>query len=538
MSLPLSGGALVFKICDWISDDMFRELVKYADYLGRRNGCSIFIVKPHIASSPLLARLAALLDKFGAEMDATTRTALERAIEEATSVYISLSRKGFVLKSRLYLSSYVSEFRAKGVVWYSKQEGGFVVRPHAVIDVVHHLYARGLRVVDQSGLIEFNNEGFVFQGKLRPYQEEAIEAWRSNKYRGLVVLPTGAGKTIVALAAMALLGAKTLIVVYTREQMFEWLDKIKKFVKVQGRIGLFYSERKEIGDVTIATYQSAYRNLDMLWNRFSLLIVDEAHHLPADKFRLIALHVMAPYRLGLTATPYREDGRHEELFGLLGGVVYEKSLAELEGSGYVARFEVIPRLVSLTRQEYEKYRSLKRKYSLFSRGRTVQELVKASAAGDESARKALQTLSEMRKLLALSKSKLEEAKKIIENEKVKGNKIIVFTQYVSQAEELGKLIGAPVLTGRMDKTRRRVILELFKKGRYPVLILTTVGDEGIDIPDANVGVVLSGTSSRRQFIQRLGRLLRPQPGKVARLYYLAVKGTQEEAAMRRVISAL
>jgi len=114
----------------------------------------------------------------------------------------------------------------------------------------------------------------------------------------------------------------------------------------------------------------------------------------------------------------------------------------------------------------------------------------------------------------------------------------VFTQYVDQAEQIGKIVGAPVITGKTDKRRRQFILELFKASRYRVLVFTTVGDEGIDVPDANVGIILSGTSSKRQFIQRLGRLLRPKEGKQSRLYYIAVRGTSEEAALRKLAAEI
>jgi len=528
----------IFKVCRWLSRDEFERLRQIADYLGRSSGCSIFNLKHGVLRSPRLYEILGFLRRLGAVFDPGVEEILEELAEKNTAVHVGLDRAGFLVSSHMYLADVLSPYRQRGWVKYLRDKGGFLVKPFAIVDVVQELEARGFKIVDHTGLLARNILDIEFRGELRRYQREALRAWKDNNFRGLIVLPTGAGKTIVALAAMALLNVPTLVVVYTREQLNEWLEKIRDFLDTTEAIGLFYGEQKEIKPITIATYQSAYRNVERLWDKFSLLVVDEAHHLPADKFRTIALRIMAPYRLGLTATPYREDGRHEELFGLLGGVVFEKSLEELRAQGYVASYEVIPRLVTLPRPEHERYRELKRRYNALARGRTVKELVAASAAGDESARRALQLLSEARKVLALSKAKLEEAKKIVEEELARGSKIIVFTQYVQQAEVLGKLLGAPVITGRTDKTRRRIIMELFKKGRFRVLVLTTVGDEGIDIPDANVGIVLSGTSSRRQFIQRLGRLLRPQPGKVARLYYVAVRGTQEEMSLRKVLDAL
>jgi len=190
-----------------------------------------------------------------------------------------------------------------------------------------------------------------------------------------------------------------------------------KFTSLKrGDIGLYYSDEKRVGKVTISTYQSAYRHIGSLYDKFSLLIVDEAHHLPADKFRLIAEHILAPYRLALSATPYRSDGRHEDLFRLVGGIIYSKSLQELLGMGFIASFEIIPVLVDLPPRDKTEFNRLKREYNVLAAGRKVEELVKAAGVGDERAKKALQLLSRMRRLLALNKLKLEEAKRIYENE--------------------------------------------------------------------------------------------------------------------------
>ncbi|HIQ11084.1 MAG TPA: ATP-dependent helicase, partial [Pyrodictium sp.] len=166
-----------------------------------------------------------------------------------------------------------------------------------------------------------------------------------------------------------------------------------------------------------------------------------------------------------------------------------------------------------------------------------EELLRDSAAGDETAKKALSILNSMKKLVAHSEAKIEAAKRIVEEELAKGSKIIVFTQYLTQAEIAARKLGAPLLSGSTPRERRRLILEGFKKGYYKVIVMTTVGDEGIDIPDADVGIILSGSGSRRQFIQRLGRLLRPKPGKEAKLYEIIAKNTFEERHYRRLINA-
>ena len=530
---------LRFKICRWLDSDDFKRISCLASYIGRREGCSWFEINVHYFNIDRLLDTIDTLKSYGAEFDKKSLQIINKLVEESNAVDLHVSRQGFVIKSRRLLSDYLAVFRSKGLVKYSKGLRGFVVKPYAIIDVVERLRNEGFNIRDHSRLLSPNKYTITFTGKLRDYQEEAINAWIKHNYRGVIALPTGSGKTIVALAAMAKLAVPTLIVVYTREQLIEWINKIEKFTSLdKSSIGAFYSEEKSIKPITIATYHSAFRNVDLLFDKFSLLIVDEAHHLPADKFRVIAESILAPYRLGLSATPYREDGRHEELFQLIGGIVYERSLNDLLTAGYIASFEIIPVFVQLSKEELDEYNKLKKKYIILARGRRIEELVKAASIGDESARQALQLLARMRRILALSKSKIEEARRIVETELTKGSKIIVFTQYVDQAQAIGKELGIPVVTGKTEKTRRKIIFELYKHDRFKAIVLTTIGDEGIDIPDANVGIVLSGTSSRRQFIQRLGRLLRPKPGKAAKLYYIAVKGTQEEAALKRLLQAI
>ncbi len=534
---------IIFKICRWLDRDEYLKITEFAEYLGRKSGCSMFSLKYGAMYSSKLEEYIEYLENIGAEISREDREKIENIIKEYTMIRIEKTEEGFIIYSKARLSSILEEFRAKGLAYYSRIKQGFIVKPYAIVDVVSSFSRNGFTVVDNTCLIMCRRTIDVqFYGKLRDYQKEALESWVKNNFRGIIALPTGSGKTIVALAAMAQLSVPTLIVVYTREQLLEWFNKLLDFTSLrQSDIGKLYSEEKSIKEVTIATYQSAYRNIDQLRDRFSLLIVDEAHHLPADKFRYIALRALAPYRLGLSATPYREDGRHEELFALMGGVVYEKSVQELEAKGYVASFTVIPRVVALQPEEHRKYKELRRAYQALARGRKVEELIRAIRVGDENARKALQLLHKMRMLLALSKSKIEETKRIIEEELSRNSKIIIFTQYVKQAETLGKILGVPVITGRTEPKKRKILMELFKRGRYRTIILTTVGDEGIDIPDADVGIVLSGTSSRRQFVQRLGRLLRPGKGskqKIARLYYVVIKGTQEEATLRKLLHAL
>lgn len=286
--------------------------------------------------------------------------------------------------------------------------------------------------------------------------------------------------------------------------------------------------------MTITTYQSGFRNINILSPHFALLVVDEVHHLPADKFKHIALHSLAYHRMGLSATPVREDGRHEELFPLLGGIVYYKSPQDLVDQGYLSPYRIITVKVKLKQDERRLYEQLRAKYRLLVGAKRFEEVLEAARRGDPKAIEALRIHSDMRQVIALSQSKIDKAVEIAREEYENGGKVIVFTQYIDQAEEIAKRLGALLLTGETPDSDRKRALEQFKKAPRGILVVTTVGDEGLDIPDANVGIIVSGTGSRRQFIQRLGRLLRPKSNKTeARLYEIVIEKTAEEIQARK-----
>ena len=185
--------------------------------------------------------------------------------------------------------------------------------------------------------------------ELRDYQEEAVKRWMVDK-RGVVVLPTGAGKTHVALKVIRELSVSTLVVVPTLALLDQWLEKLSIFG--QNYVGEFSGRRKELKTITVTTYDSAYVNAEVLGNRFILLVFDEVHHLPAESYRQIAEMSIAPYRLGLTAFPEREDGLHDLLPDLVGGIVYRLQPDDLSGR-YLARYETRRIYVPLTKEELQ-----------------------------------------------------------------------------------------------------------------------------------------------------------------------------------------
>lgn len=523
-----------FRVKGWISDEEFRRLLEFSRYRGRVSGYAVFEVdqakveKNGFTVDDIIAILSSL------NVPAEDIEAVKRALVESRKVTVYLGEDGWLrIRSRLRLKEHLKELG----FWlpYDAVKREYKAPPFKYRAIIEHLRSKGFYVEDKLGLLDNADlpRKVVFQGQLRPYQEEALEAWKNAGMSGIIALPTGAGKTVIADAAIADLGKRTLVVVITREHVKQWVESIRRFTDAGPLVGAYYGEEKRLAPITVTTYQTAFRKTDLFADKFAFLVFDEVHHLPADKFRLIATRMPAPYRLGLSATIEREDGRHEELFPLLGGIVYKTSPGELTRMGYLAPYIVRRVKVDLLPEEKRKYETLRRQYNMLARGLPFNQLVEKARKGDPEAIQAVRINTEMRKLVQNSEAKLKAVEKIVRDELARGSKIIVFTQLRSQAEEIARRVGGLLLHGGLDKKTRKAVLERFRNAKSGVLVVTTVGDEGLDIPDANVGIIASGTGNPRQFIQRLGRLLRPKEGKEARLYEIIVAGTSEEYQSRK-----
>lgn len=531
---------IIFRSKRWLKDDEFREILRIADYNGYEKdvgGVFIFNIDKALKNGYGLEDVLKLLEEYGLEIDSSSLEELKALYSSLSIIVVWNNSTGFAellvpVRIDRRVRSVLKEHGAR----YRGYRGNYVVYkliPHKLWDLISVLRSKGFEIADRSGLLRDKKLPYnidLRNVELRPYQLEALKAWMRNGNRGIIALPTGSGKTLIGVAAITKLGLRTLIITYTREQMFQWREQIYKYTTAEpGLVGLIYSGEKRLAPITITTYQSGYRNIKEISPFFDLLIVDEVHHLPADKFRFIALHSISRYRMGLSATPVREDGRHEELFPLLGGIVYHRTAAELANMGYLARYRVFTIKVSLKRDEKKLFEELRKTYRLLSGGRSFNEVLDAALKGDERAKNALRIHNQMRMILAKSKAKIDKAVEIAEKEYKKGSKIIIFTQYVEQAKEIAKRLNAYLLTGEVPVEKRKRILREFRSIDKGILVVTTVGDEGLDIPDASVGIIVSGTGSRRQFIQRLGRILRPKPGGIeAKLYEIVLEKTPEE----------
>ena len=339
--------------------------------------------------------------------------------------------------------------------------------------------------------------------KIRPYQELAAEGfWHGGS--GVVVLPCGAGKTIVGAAAMAHAKATTLILVTNTIAARQWREELLHRTTLnEDEIGEYSGAKKEIRPVTIATYQvmtkkknGVYAHLDLFdTHDWGLIIYDEVHLLPAPIFRFTA-DIQSRRRLGLTATLVREDGMEGEVFSLIGPKRYDVPWKEIESQGYIAPAECIEVRVNLTEEERLLYATAEpeNRYRTCATTRTKRNVVEALV------------------------------------EKHAGEQILVIGQYIDQLDELSATLGVPLIKGDTPIKEREILFNKFRSGEITCLVVSKVANFSIDLPDATIAIQVSGAfGSRQEEAQRLGRILRPKSdGRTAKFYSVISRDTIDQ----------
>jgi len=345
---------------------------------------------------------------------------------------------------------------------------------------------------------------------LRPYQVEAVQGfWAGGS--GVVVLPCGAGKTLVGAAAMAEAQATTLILVTNTVAGRQWKrELIARTSLTEEEIGEYSGERKEIRPVTIATYQvmttrrkGEYRHLELFDTRdWGLIVYDEVHLLPAPIFRLTA-DLQSRRRLGLTATLVREDGREGDVFSLIGPKRYDAPWKDIESQGYIAPADCTEVRVTLTDAERMEY---------------------ATAEPED-----------RYKVGATARTKLPVVRALVDRHR--GDQVLVIGAYLDQLDTLGEELDAPIIQGSTTTRERERLYDAFRAGEVSTLVVSKVANFSIDLPEASVAIQVSGTfGSRQEEAQRLGRVLRPKSdGGTAHFYTVVARDTldQEYAAHRQ-----
>jgi superfamily II DNA or RNA helicase len=409
------------------------------------------------------------------------------------------------------------------------------------------IYYRPLVEAMQAADIKFDDEAREFYAleldatsDLEPYthQGEALLAWKQASRTGVVVLPTAAGKTYLAQLAMQSTPRTTLIVVPTLDLMHQWYAQMEvAFPNIE--VGLLGGGSRDRSPILIATYHSAAIHAENIGNRYALLIFDECHHLPTDFFKVIAEYAIAPYRLGLTATPERSDGSHRDLDNLIGKVVYRKTSGELSG-GALAEHKVVQIKVKLQPKERESYdRAIEIRNNFLRQSKISlsslngwQSFVQASARNSDG-RRAMLAHREAKDIAAGTDGKLRVLEDLISKHYLE--RILIFTNDNATVYRISQEFLIPAITHQTPVKERHDTLRRFREGEYKTLVTSHVLNEGVDVPDARIAVILSGTGSTREYIQRLGRVLRKgnNKNKLAVLYEVIAEETSEERTSDR-----
>jgi superfamily II DNA or RNA helicase len=370
--------------------------------------------------------------------------------------------------------------------------------------------------------------------KLRPEQTEAVTAWKKAGSRGQVIMPTGTGKTEVALAIMAQVQVATLVVAPVRDLMYQWHRRILAAFDYDA--GILGDGLSNVKAVTVTTYDSAYAHMDRIGALFGLIVFDEEHHLPGRCYREAAMLSTAQMRLGLTATPQRSDGLHKDLDLLVGPVVYEQPFQEAEGRT-LASFDLVRIPVALNAREQATYDQCSRTIRQFIRSRrevqpgyTWEDLCKESGTNPQ-ARHAQKAFY----LKQAIENRAEEKLRVLEDlfRLHHGLPTLVFAGSNDMAIEVSKRFLVPTILSHTRKKERLAALDGFAKGQLPVLVANRVLDEGVDVPAAKVAVIIGGQGSTRQAKQRLGRILRRSGNIKATLYEVVCEDTREVLRSRK-----
>ena len=412
--------------------------------------------------------------------------------------------------------------------------GCYRIKAYYYRDVLEYLAESKLQVEDDvPALPPF--EQLRSNVALRDYQNEALNNWCRARNRGVLVLPTAAGKTFIALKAIENLKVQTLIVVPTLDLIDQWRKRIKDYLNLEaGAVGGGENTQRM---VTITTYDSAYIHAEQLGNKFILLVFDEVHHLASTGYMQIAEMYIAPYRMGLTATYERADQRHSLLLQLVGDLIYSVGVEELAGE-HLSPYTYEKISVELTPQEQQIYefqmgifRSYLQQRRITLRSAADFQKFIMTTGRDPKAREALLARNKAVKVAVNSEAKLTTLAEQLEI--YRKEKILIFTLHNDLVYKISLRFLVPAITHQTPREERREILSNFGNGKYSVVATSQVLDEGVDVPDASVGLVLGGTGSNREYVQRLGRLLRKKEGKIARLIEIISKETMEVVISRR-----
>lgn len=522
---------LLFRV-RWITALDFKKLTNVSDYVkyDSKFGFNIYRLNPVKAAKYGLENTINFLSKYGVYIPENIRKVINDISKNNVDVYITFEGSDLAIYST---REFLNEARRRDLIVWDKRYGVWKAKPlnlHKILHLASNMKAKYKTSFKLNYKLSFKPK---LETTLREYQVEAFRKWVKNRYRGVIVLPVGSGKTLIGLKAIEYLAVKTIILVPTIDLLYQWKNVLIEKLKIlENMVGIFGGGKKEIKEITVMTYDSAYINLDRYPTFFGLVIADEVHHAVAQNYRKSFELITAPYRLGLTATPFRTDGLHRYYGEIVGEIIYNLKPEILQKKGYLAKHIEEKIYIELSREELKEYIELMEKYLRFcekkipgirdpkERFRKVLEL----AAKDPEAREALRAKNKARQIALSAERKI----RIVENllEKNPEEKIIIFSRYTDIVREISKRFLIPRILHDTPKDERKEILKMFKEGKIRIIATAMALDEGVDIPDASMAIIISGTGSHREYVQRLGRILRPKK-RIAKLIEIITKKTIE-----------
>ncbi len=367
------------------------------------------------------------------------------------------------------------------------------------------------------------------------YQTEALNTWTKAGKRGVVVLPTGTGKTFLGALVIQKVSRPVLVVVPTLDLLRQWVGQLADFFGVE--VGAVGGGDYSFQPITVITYDSARIHIERWANQFGLVIYDEVHHLPGPGYSETAIASLAPFRLGLTATPERADGGEFVYPELVGPIVYRREITELSGD-FLAEYRATRILIDLTPEEEEEYRTCREHYRQFVAARGIsfaqangwQRFIFEASRSAEG-RQAMRAYRRQKEIERTASGKFTQIETLMARHA--GERTIIFTADNATVYQIARRYLVPPITHQTKVKERKQILERIHTGEYTAVVTSQVLNEGVDVPAASVGIVVSGTGTTRENVQRLGRILRKYKDKQAVLYELVARGTAEEFTSER-----
>ncbi|MEM1559997.1 MAG: DEAD/DEAH box helicase [Ignisphaera sp.] len=527
---------LIFRIKYSTTTFYLSDLENIADKI-RHNNYVLFRLNPVKVIKYGVNNAFETLSNIGVYVPEEIRKLIENLAKDPVDVYIDYDDTGLILYTHSH--HFVNILMSKKIIFYDNEKGLWRFMPKELHKVLNLALENNYRWRTSFNLDYKVGLEFRLNTSLREYQEEAYKRWREKGCRGVVVLPVAAGKTLIALKAIEDLKMKTLILVPTIDLLHQWRDNVSKFLGIpRNNVAIYGGGKHDIGYITVMTYDSATLNLYKYFNFFGFIVADECHHAVSQSYRTALTMITAPCRLGLTATPFRSNGLHKFYDGIIGPIVYILEKEDLQTKGYLANHREDKIYVELSKEELDMYKEYMKIYIDFCRKRFPGvkdpkkkfQLILKFASRDSEAREALRAKHRARKIALSTDRKIEIVEKLLSM--YKGEKILIFSRYTDIIKKISRQFLIPRILHDTPEEERKKYLDMFRRGEISILATAMALDEGVDVPDASVAIVVSGTGSYREYIQRLGRILRPK-NKEALLIEIITKKTIEPSLSRR-----